>query len=342
MNALLLKAIAQVEGNRILVCPLDWGLGHATRCVPIIRALLAADKQVILAADGAAYQFLQQEFPHLPLVRFAGLTVRYSASHSQVGAMLAQLPKFLFQIMREHRNLQKIIVLHKIDTVISDNRFGLWTQRAQCIYITHQLMVKMPPRWRFLEKTVWKFHRKIIQKYDFCWIPDSETEQLAGDLAHKYKLPKNGVFIGIISRFDAQKKYSKSADFDAIGITSGPEPQRTRFEEQLVRLFAAAEGRCLVVRGLPNEPEKRSAVGNITFCNHLTTSEMQRLLQTTPRIVCRSGYSTLMDLRTLGRTATLVPTPGQTEQEYLVEYTTRFGFDTLAKNKGDFYKFPIS
>lgn len=219
MNTLLPKAIAQIEGNRILVCPLDWGLGHATRCVPIIRALLTADKQVILAADGAAYQFLQQEFPHLPLVRFAGLTVRYSASRSQVGAMLAQLPKFVFQIARERRNLQKIIALHKIDAVISDNRFGLWTRRAQCIYITHQLMVKMPPRWRFLEKTVWKIHRKIIQKYDFCWIPDSETEQLAGDLAHKYKLPKNGVFIGIISRFDAQKKCSKSADFDAIGIT---------------------------------------------------------------------------------------------------------------------------
>ncbi len=332
MNALLPKAIAQVKGNRILVCPLDWGLGHATRCVPIINELMAAGKQVILAADGAAYQFLQCEFPDVPLVRFAGLTVRYSASRSQVWAMLAQLPKFVVQIAREHRKLQKITAMHNIDAVISDNRFGLWTRRAQCIYITHQLMVKMPPHGRFWEKTVWRIHRRIIQKYDFCWIPDSDTERLAGDLAHKYKLPKNGVFIGIISRFDASEKSAEPAVFAAVGIASGPEPQRTRFEEQLVRLLAAEKGRCLVVRGLPNAPHTPPDVGDIVFRNHLTTSEMQRILQTTPRIVCRSGYSTLMDLHTLGRTATLVPTPGQTEQEYLAQYATRFGFDTLAQD----------
>lgn len=332
MNALLSEAIAQVKGDRVLVCPLDWGLGHATRCTPIIKALAAAGKQVILAADGAAYQFLRQEFPDLPIVRFAGLTVRYSASNSQTGAMLAQLPKFIFQIAKEHRELRKIVAANRIDTVISDNRFGLWTRQAQCIYITHQLMVKMPRKWRFAEKTAWKIHRKIILKYDICWIPDSADEQLAGDLAHKYEMPKNGVFIGIISRFSQQRQTNGQAAFAAIGIASGLEPQRTRFEKQLMRLFAAEKGRCLIVRGLPNETRERPDIGGITFRNHLTTSEMQQLLQTTPRIVCRSGYSTLMDLRTLGRTATLVPTPGQTEQEYLAEHATKFGFGTLPQN----------
>lgn len=332
MSNLLSKAIAQVEGNRVLVCPLNWGLGHATRCTPIIEALTAAGKQVILAADGAAYHFLRQEFPHLPTIRFAGLTVHYSEFNSQTGAMIAQLPKFAYQIAQEHRKLQKIVAENHIDAVISDNRFGLWTRQAQSIYITHQLMVKMPRHLHFLEKTVWKIHQKIIMRYNICWIPDDKNEKLCGDLTHKYEIPKNGVFIGKISRFKPQPASNEPTAFAAIGIASGPEPQRTRFEKQLVKIFANENGRCLIVRGLPNTMQKRPDTGHITFCNHLKTSEMQKLLQNTPRIFCRSGYSTLMDLRTLGRTATLIPTPGQTEQEYLAAYATKFGFDTLPQN----------
>ncbi len=319
--------IAKIGGNRVLVCPLDWGLGHATRCTPIVRALLVAGKQVILAADGAAYRFLQTEFPDLLIVRFAGLTVRYSNSQSQVGAMLWQLPKFVFQIAREHRKLSEIIEKNRVDCVISDNRFGLWTRKAQCVYITHQMMVKMPKSCRFAEKMVWRLHQRIIKKYDFCWIPDDENLQLSGDLAHKYPLPQNAHFIGIISRFEKIILSSEKSDFDCIGLVSGPEPQRTIFEKQLTELFSHENGRCLIVRGLPACSETLPSGENVEFCNHLKTSELQRLLSITPRIFCRSGYSTIMDLQTIGKTATLVPTSGQTEQEYLADYLQKFGFE---------------
>ncbi len=319
--------IAKIGGNRVLVCPLDWGLGHATRCTPIVRALLVAGKQVILAADGTAYRFLQTEFPDLLIVRFAGLTVRYSNSQSQVGAMLWQLPKFVFQIAREHRKLSEIIEKNRVDCVISDNRFGLWTRKAQCVYITHQMMVKMPKSCRFAEKMVWRLHQRIIKKYDFCWIPDDENLQLSGDLAHKYPLPQNAHFIGIISRFEKIILSSEKSDFDCIGLVSGPEPQRTIFEKQLTELFSHENGRCLIVRGLPACSETLPSGENVEFCNHLKTSELQRLLSITPRIFCRSGYSTIMDLQTIGKTATLVPTSGQTEQEYLADYLQKFGFE---------------
>ncbi len=319
--------IAKIGGNRVLVCPLDWGLGHATRCTPIVRALLVAGKQVILAADGTTYRFLQTEFPDLLIVRFAGLTVRYSNSQSQVGAMLWQLPKFVFQIAREHRKLSEIIEKNRVDCVISDNRFGLWTRKAQCVYITHQMMVKMPKSCRFAEKMVWRLHQRIIKKYDFCWIPDDENLQLSGDLAHKYPLPQNAHFIGIISRFEKIILSSEKSDFDCIGLVSGPEPQRTIFEKQLTELFSHENGRCLIVRGLPACSETLPSDENVEFCNHLKTSELQRLLSITPRIFCRSGYSTIMDLQTIGKTATLVPTSGQTEQEYLADYLQKFGFE---------------
>ena len=333
MSSKLSDEIAKISGRRVLVCPLDWGLGHATRCTPIVRALLAAGKQVILAADGGAYRFLQTEFPDLQIVRFAGLTVCYSASQSQVGAMLWQLPKFAFQIAREHRNLREIIEKNQIDCVISDNRFGLWTRQSQCVYITHQLMVKMSKSCRFAEKMVWRLHQRIIKKYDFCWIPDDENSQLSGDLAHKYSLPKNAHFIGIISRFEKADFSSEKSEFDRIGLVSGPEPQRTIFEKQLTEFFSHQNGRCLIVRGLPACTEKQPSSGNVEFCNHLKTSELQRILSTTPRIFCRSGYSTVMDLMSLGKTATLIPTPGQTEQEYLVDYLQKFGFEKLTFEK---------
>lgn len=198
----LRERISRIEGQRVLVAPLSWGLGHATRCVPIIRALQAAGKQVVIASDGYPLEFLRQEFPSLEFVEFPWCRVEYSPRRSQVWAMLRQIPKFLIAIRREHRELPKIIEQYKIDAVISDNRFGLWTKAVKSIYITHQISVKVTQRDSMLNYIAYSLHRRIIERYAECWVPDFEgKESLSGDLSHRYPLPKNTYFVGILSRF---------------------------------------------------------------------------------------------------------------------------------------------
>ena len=199
---MLVDVVNKISENRVLVAPLNWGLGHATRCVPIINALLDARKEVIIASDGFSLEFLKKEFPNLQTVEFKGINIKYSKSNSQVWAMLWQMPEIIFAIIKEHSELKKIIQKFDIQIVISDNRFGLWNKKIKTIYITHQISVKISNRFEFLNKIAYLIHCQIIKKYSECWIPDFEGEEnLSGDLSHKYPLPKNARFIGILSRF---------------------------------------------------------------------------------------------------------------------------------------------
>ena len=236
------------HSSRVLVAPLNWGLGHATRCVPIIRGLLADGHKVVIAADGYPLRFLRREFPHLEWVEFEGLKVEYSDSESQVGAMLRQLPSFLRGIWREHKELKRIVEAYDIDVVVSDNRFGLWCRDAYSVYMTHQLMVKMPRGLQWMERCVWRLHRWFIKHYDECWVPDVEGEDnLSGDLSHKYPLLKNTKFIGVLSRFSAEKVEweavrveAEALDlrqrYDVVAVLSGPEPHRSNLELEIASM----------------------------------------------------------------------------------------------------------
>jgi len=199
---MLSDIVNTIPEKRVLVAPLNWGLGHATRCVPIINALLLAEKEVIIAAEGFALEFIKKEFPTLQTIDFKGINIKYSSSNSQVWTMIFQLPKIVFAIFKEHFKLKKIIQKYDIQAIISDNRFGLWNKKIKTIYITHQISVKISKRFEFLNKIAYLIHCQIIKKYSQCWVPDFEGENnLSGDLSHKYPLPKNAVFIGILSRF---------------------------------------------------------------------------------------------------------------------------------------------
>ena len=325
--------VSTLRRGRVLVAPLNWGLGHATRCVPIIRELLRRKCEVVIAADGYPLRFLRQEFPHLEWVEFEGLKVEYSKGQSQVGAMLRQLPRFLRDIWREHKELKKIVERYEIDVVVSDNRFGLWCKGVHSVYMTHQLMVKMPRGLKWMERPVWRLHRWFIKHYDECWVPDLEGEEnLSGDLSHKYPLLENTKFIGPLSRFSAEgiewedvRVEAEALDlkekYDVVAVLSGPEPHRTNLEKQLgVRSEELGVKSFLVVQGLPADDlrlaEHRDGVDYIP---HLPTKLLQWYMQEAREIVCRSGYSSIMDLYTIGRKAHLIPTPGQTEQIYLAE-----------------------
>ncbi len=306
------------DKRNILICPLDWGLGHAARCVPIIRAMLGSGLNVIIAADGRPYDFLKIEFPELHHLRLPGCRVKYPESGSMALKMLCQAPGIVTGIIRERRILRDIVDRYKIDFVISDNRFGLWSRAVPSVYITHQIMVKCPAGLRFLEPLLYRLHSWFINRYTECWIPDFEGEpNLSGDLTHSYPLPGNTRFIGPLSRFSMNEEGEPLNDL--LVILSGPEPQRSILERIVLTQVKNSPLKVLIARGKTEEAEETAVTEDVRMVSHLETEELNRAILSSRQVLARAGYSTIMDLALLGKKAILIPTPGQTEQEYLAD-----------------------
>ena len=305
---------------KVLVCPLNWGLGHATRCIPIIRQLLAEGHEPVIVSDGFPLACIRMQFPELRYIEYASYPVRYSSGISQILAMLWNMPAILYGIYAEHRWLKNLLKTEHFDKVISDNRFGLWNRGIESVYITHQMMIKMPRGLKLFERTIWRLHRWFIKHYDECWIPDFEgDENLSGDLSHKYLLPHNAKFIGPLSRFDIWTDKSMDNSYEIVAVLSGVEPQRSIFEHQIIKKYRRSGKKVLIVCGQPAENKRTYHVGDVTLVSHLADDELVPLLRGADKIIARSGYSTIMDLYALGclHKAEMSPIPGQTEQEYL-------------------------
>ncbi len=298
--------------KRILICPLDWGLGHATRCIPIIRLLLKKNAEVLVAADAGSLALLKQEFPQLTFIPFKGYDISYPEKGSMKMKMMLSIPKIVSRIKAEQKELDLLIDKYKIDVVISDNRYGCHSAKTKSILITHQLMIKAPIGEALLHKKVVNF----IGKYDECWVPDSTSAKLSGDLAHKYPLPENTFFIGALSRFNAPTE-SGTKTYDVMAVVSGPEPQRSIFEKLVLEQLKKSDLKALLVCGKTETSQKTETIKNVTVVSHLPAEKMKEAILQSDIILSRSGYSTIMDLAVLGKKAIFVPTPGQTEQEYL-------------------------
>ncbi len=310
--------------KRILVCPLDWGLGHASRCIPLIYAFLEEGHEVLLAGSGQSAQLLKQEFPTLTFIPFESFTLRYSAGTSQIGAVLKAFPRLLKRIKTEQKELASIVQAYAITEVVSDNRFGCYCKAVKSIYITHQLRVKLPSPFGFLEPLVALWHRRLIEKYDACWVPDYEDadKALAGELSHPKKRPNNVTYIGPLSRFVKSEPQDASTRL-TVAVLSGIEPQRSIFEEYLLdSLQIEPAERVVLVQGLPDKSSEPRCVGKVEVYPSMSTQPLQDLLLQATHIICRSGYSSVMDLAAMGKLSvvTFVPTPGQPEQEYLASY----------------------
>ncbi len=224
-------------------------------------------------------------------------------------------PKIFWQIYKEHRALKSIIKENKIDAVISDNRYGMWNKNVPSIFITHQIMIKCPPNLNFLEPVLRWITGFFIKKYDECWVPDFEAENnFSGDLAHKYK-HHNMRFIGPLSRF-AGKKSKTYRQYDLLISLSGPEPQRTIFEQLVISQLKHKKLKTIVVNGTLDNDTQKSQNG-LSIYPHLETEKMEEMMCDSKVVLSRPGYSTIMDLAVTGNKAIFVPTPGQTEQEYL-------------------------
>lgn len=277
-------------------------------------------------------EFLKAYFTELEFIRLPGFRVSYPEGKNMALKMACLSPAILLGIYKEHKRLKQIIRNYKIDAVISDNRFGMWSKKVFSVYITHQLMIKTPERMKWAEPLLHKAHQWIIRHYDECWVPDIPGEKnLSGDLGHKYPLPSNAHFTGILSRFNIENDKAgqevKEKAPELLFLLSGPEPQRSIFEDTILnQLKANPQPNVVILRGLPGKAEQSSPFPGVTSYNHLPDEEISRLIRSAGIIICRPGYSTLMDLVMLGRNAVLVPTPGQTEQEYLAKHLSEDSF----------------
>jgi uncharacterized protein (TIGR00661 family) len=310
----------------ILIAPLDWGLGHATRCVPIIKILSQLNYKVIIAAAGTPKELLQKEFPELIFVELSGYKVDYSKNKIFLPfKIIRQIPKIIAAIKNEHIWLQSIIEEYKIDLVISDNRYGLHSSKIPSIFITHQLTILTPFKW--LTHWIQKINYRYINRFTQCWIPDINHEKnIAGVLSHPNKFPSISVhYLGILSRFNNQQ--SKIKKYDYCILLSGPEPQRTILENKILKEITLLPGNIVMLRGLPNEREQLlPQQKNYTIYNHLPGNEVAEILQKSEFIICRSGYTSVMELLSLQKKSILIPTPAQTEQEFLAQHLMQQGW----------------
>ena len=305
------------KSQHVLIAPLNWGLGHATRCIPIIKSLLRNDFEVTIATDGRALKLLQQEFPNLKVITLPSYDIRYG-SNNMILNIAFQIPKILNAIWKEKKMIKRIVEKVKPDIIISDNRYGCISKKTKNVFLTHQVNIIIPIN--ILEKPVNFINQKLINKFDECWIPDFEGEKsLAGKLSTSDKI-KKPIYLGILSRM---QKIPSSKKYDIIAIISGPEPQRTRFENQILKELKRSEKRSLVVSGKPEQMDQNQITKNLEVVSFLNSNELNKAIAGSEIVVCRSGYSSIMDLIKLKKQAILVPTPGQTEQEYLASRLTQ-------------------
>lgn len=299
------------------MAPLDWGLGHATRCIPLIRELITQGADVWLAASGAQATLLKEAFPTLPLLNLPGYQVDYAKTkRGLIFRLLLQVPRILNAIRQEHQWLKKAVDQYQFDAVISDNRFGLWHSKIPCIFITHQLRIQVPGS-RFVEDRLQKINYRYINRFTACWVPDeTQAPGLAGALSHPEKMPAANVsYIGPLSRFE-KKEIPEQPDHLLV-LLSGPEPQRTLLEEKILAELAHYHSTATLVRGLPGNSSMLPSTNMIRIFNHLPSESLNEELQKAHWVICRSGYSSVMDMAILGKKSIQIPTPGQTEQEYL-------------------------
>jgi len=306
---------------RVLIAPLDWGLGHATRCLPIIYELLRKGCELCVACNERQAHLMRTEVPDAQIIPLPG----YNSRYSKLGALnklatIFQVPKILIAIKREHRWLRDVFKKESFDLIISDNRYGFYNQTAYSVFITHQLQIQVPGN-KWLQRILQKWNYYFINRFNECWIPDFKVEpNLAGELSHPEVLPKIVVrYIGLLSRFE-NIVVSTRKPVDILILISGPEPQRTVLEEKIVDQLQKIKRSAIVVRGLPEMKDVRKSFNNISFFNHLPAQELNELMSNAQVVISRSGYSTVMDIIQLGKKSILVPTPGQTEQEYLAAY----------------------
>lgn len=310
----------------ILVAPLNWGLGHATRCIPIVRELEKNGFTPIIASDGVALALLKKEFPHLTALELPSYNIEYAKKGENFKwKLLKNSPKTIYAILSEKQLVKKWVLEYDLKGIISDNRLGVHSKKIVSIFMTHQLTV-------LSGKTTWissKLHHFFIKKFVECWVPDvNEIPNLTGKLGHLKNTKLNVKYIGVLSRLEYKQL---DIHFDLMILLSGPEPQRTILEEKLICEIQNTQETIVFIKGKVEKEQVKEQKGNVTFYNFMQSEELEKTFNESKIVLCRLGYTTVMDLCKLQKKAFFIPTPGQFEQEYLAKKYKNEGLVPFSK-----------
>ena len=306
--------------KNILVAPLNWGLGHSARCIPIINELILNGFNPILASDGVALEMLRKEYVDLQILELPSYHIVYAKNGKNFKwIMLKNSPKMINAILNEKRIVKKWVKQYNLSGIISDNRLGIRSKKIPSVFITHQLNV-------LTGSTTWitsKLHQNIISKFSECWVPDyKEKPNLTGKLGHLKNDDLKLEYIGPLSRFEFKELPLK---YDLMVLLSGPEPQRTMLEDKLISEVLKFDGKVIFIKGVIAKDQIKSQLKNVTLYNYMNSNELEIAINESKTVLCRSGYTTIMDLAKLGKKAFFIPTPGQYEQEYLAKRLKKNG-----------------
>lgn len=318
----------------VLVAPLDWGFGHTTRCIPILRKLVLLNCSIVVACNSKQRLLLEGEIADIRFVHLDGYDIRYGKNRlSTICQLILQIPKILTRINCEHRWLKSFLQTNQIDLLISDNRYGMQSKKIPCVFITHQLHIKTG-LGNLIDRRVQKRLYKYINQFTACWVPDwsDPVKNAAGLLSHPQKLPSVPVrYLGCLSRLNRTTNNNNAIDI--LIILSGPEPQRSVLEKIVLTQLREFRGSGVLIRGILKEDHIPS-FDKIEVINFATTDQLNNLLSSAVVVICRAGYTSIMDILKTGKKSILIPTPGQAEQEYLADHIdqNRLGCKATQKN----------
>lgn len=317
--------------KKVLVAPLDWGLGHATRCIPVIRELIQQNFQVILGTTAITGEILSAEFPYLETIELIPYNIQYSEVWPVWWTVLTDYKRLTELTRYEQEKMKELIKQHKIEIIVSDNRYGCFSNETKNVFITHQLKIKSP----LFENKANHIISEQLKPFDEIWIPDNEDKEdnLSGELSHAKSEDLKVKYLGALSRF-SDSSSDEGKEFDVCFLLSGAEPKRTQFESECINYINSTNKKIALVRGTKNKLSESIRNNNCIVKDFPGTKELHELITSSKKVVCRSGYSSIMDLALLNTPAYFIPTPGQTEQEYLANYLDgKFGFKKISSVK---------
>jgi UDP-N-acetylglucosamine transferase subunit ALG13 len=313
-----------MQQKSVLIAPLDWGLGHATRCIPVITGFIELGYSVTIATEGAHEIILREAFPTLTFLRLKGYHIRYSKNVKGFALiMIAQIPRILYNILREFWWLHRTNRHQQFDLIVSDNRLGFFHFKTPSVFITHQLNLQTPFTWstRLLQ---WMQYNWFKLFYDMVWVPDIEGDQnLSGILGNPRFKPSLPVwYMNCLSRLHAYASIQKTGVAPNnlfLGILSGPEPQRSILQDILWKAGNQLQQPFKLIAGTASQPNNHAVSEFGSIVPYLGGPDLVKAIENTKYIISRGGYTSLMELIPLNKPLILVPTPGQTEQEYLAK-----------------------
>jgi UDP:flavonoid glycosyltransferase YjiC (YdhE family) len=307
-------------------------LGHATRCIPIVEALLKLGIRPKLAGSGASLAILRDHFPQLAFRTLPAYNVRFKHFYS----LIPQLPRLWSVVRKERRLLHTWLKEGWVDAVISDNRYGLWHSSVPTAFVCHQLAPLPPFGGDLAHWLSYTLHSRFLRHMNQLWIPDQKyLPNLSGKLSHQFDQRDPRLrWLGPLSRYTDFDKKESNRTWSVVVLLSGPEPQRSLLENTIVPQLVGLDRSALLIQGLKGNRTLFEEKIGYTRCNYLGGEALAHALYSADVVIARPGYSSLMDFAALGlRQLILIPTPGQTEQQYLARRLAEAGSAYIAQQK---------